>query len=180
MGFEYNGIDGRELDVNEVVAKGTFRAPVKTVTAVIMWVVGIAVYVVPYILLTLKFINITFGNNNIFRLLETNLVYIVITPFYFGMIVALLHHGREYHYRADGRVFVVTSKGKPDEYFFYKDVLRVTYEEMRFLVFVKGCKVEIITRGDVTEYKYVFPGLIRHQPVRNMPFEAIRERIERK
>lgn len=177
----YIGLDGRELDINDVIARGTFRVTVKPGTKFIMWAVGIAVYVALYILITPQ------GFHTYHALLGfiiNNLVYIFITPFYFKMIVNLMRSGREYNYRADGRVFVVTSEGISDEYFFYKDVQSVTYKEMKFLWFAMGYEVEILTRRGITKYNYVFPGLGRHHSTMaltsTLPFEVIRERIGQK
>ena len=179
MGFEYNSVDSREGSIDELVAKGRFRVAVKKKTAIIIGGAGIAGYVWLFALASKvnNFLDpVTMTD---FHLKVSQVLMLMILPFYFGIVIALLSFGREYNYRADGKVFVVTSKGIPDEYFFYKNVNSVTYKEMKFLLFVRGYKVEISTNHGVTTYNYVFPGILKHQPAKNLPFEVIRERIQK-
>lgn len=176
----YFGTNGRELDVYDVVAQGSFRVAVRKRTAVVMGVVGIAVYAALFYLVTRIPNALDMVTGAVLHLTIGQIGMIILAPFYAGTIIAFLRNGREYHYRANGREFVVTSKGIPDEHFFYKDVQSVNYKKMVFLWFIKGYKVEILTRHGITEYNYVFPGFGRLQPTRNLPFEAIRERIEHK
>lgn len=168
----YFDSDGREHDVNDVVAQGTFRVVVKTQTAVIMGVIAIAVWIGLYMLLE--------GIYTFFAIPLGKIIAVLLAPFIFGIFVNYLRNGRVYNYRANGREFVITSKGIPDERFLYTDVQSVTYKKMEFLWFVKGYKVEILTRFGITKYNYVFPGFGKLQPTRNLPFEVIRERIEQK
>ncbi len=168
----YIGIDGREHDVNDVVAQGTFRVIVKTGTAVIMGVIAVMIWVGLYMLLKDIYSWYVFPVGKI--------VAILFAPFLFGTVVNYMGNGRVYNYRANGREFVITSKGKPDERFLYTDVQSVTYKKMEFLWFVKGYKVEILTRFGITKYNFVFPGFGKLQPTKNLPFEVIRERIEQK
>lgn len=169
----YIAANGRELDVNDVVAQGSFRVIVKTSTAVIMWIAAVVVYALAYYFLVIR-------NFNIVGIHVARIALIIIAPIYAGTIINFMRNGREYHYRANGREFIVTSKGIPEERFLYSDVQSVTYKKMEFLWFVKGYKVEILTRFGITKYNYVFPGFGRLQPTKNLPFEAIRERIGQK
>lgn len=169
----YIAANGRELNVNDIVAQGSFRVIVKTSTAVIMWIAAVAVYALAYYFLVIR-------NFNIVGINVARIALIIIAPFYAGTIINFMRNGREYHYRANGREFIVTSKGIPEERFLYSDVQSVTYKKMEFLWFVKGYKVEILTRFGITKYNYVFPGFGKLQPTKNLPFEVIRERIEQK
>ncbi|MDE7229542.1 MAG: hypothetical protein K2N56_03600 [Oscillospiraceae bacterium] len=167
----YFDSDGREHDVNDVVAQGTFRVVVKTWTAVIMIVIAAAIWFGAFMLLR----DIYYGDLPVGKIIA-----VLLAPFLFGTFINYMRNGRAYNYRANGREFVITSKGKPDERFLYTDVQSVTYKKMEFLWFVKGYKVEILTRFGITKYNYVFPGFGKPQPTRNLPFEVIREKIEQK
>lgn len=172
----YVGSDGRELGLNDVIAQGSFRVIVRTRTAVLIGIVALAVYALLFaeaIKIDRKIFEVTMVSFKICQL-----IMIILAPFYAGTIIGFLRNGREYNYKANGREFVITSKGIPDEHFFYKDVQSVTYKKMEFLWFIKGYKVEILTRYGITKYNFVFPGFGKLQPTRNLPFEVIRERIE--
>lgn len=168
----YVGGDGRERDVNDVVAQGSFRVIVKTGTAVIMGVIAVMIWVGLYVLVKDIYVLFVWPVGKIAAVL--------LAPFLFGTVINYMRNGRVYNYRANGREFVITSKGKPDERFLYTDVQSVTYKKMEFLWFIKGYKVEILTRFGITKYNFVFPGFGKLQPTKNLPFEVIRERIEQK
>lgn len=172
----YTGTDGREVNVNDVVAQGSFRVVVKPGKAIVGGVIAAAVYAALCVFLMEEASNATV---DAFSVPVVAAVLVVVGLFYFGFLINILRQGREYHYRANGREFVVTSKGIPDERFIYSDVQSVTYRKFSIL-FVSGYKVEILTRFGITRYNYVFPGFGRRQPTKDLPFEVIRERIERK
>lgn len=176
----YVGSDGRELGVNDIIAQGSFRVIVRTRTAVIIGIIALIVYVWLFLWAT-RGHNVLDGvTGTVFRVTVGQLIMIILAPFYAGTIINFLRNGRQYNYKANGREFVITSKGIPDEHFFYKDVQSVTYKKMEFLWFIKGYKVEILTRFGITKYNFVFPGFGKLQPTKNLPFEIIRERIEHK
>ncbi len=174
----YVGDDGRALSLNDVIAQGSFRVVVKTKTAVIIGIIALVVYVFLFLEVSNIHNVLDMLTGTIFGVNIGQLIMIIIAPFYAGTIINFLRNGREYNYKANGREFVITSKGIPDEHFFYKDVQSVTYKKMEFLWFIKGYKVEILTRYGITKYNFVFPGFGKLQPTRNLPFEVIREKIE--
>ncbi len=174
----YVGNDGRELGLNDIIAQGSFRVIVKTRTAVLIGIAALVVYAMLFIWVMGINNPLDMVTRTVFKLSISQLIMIILAPFYAGTIINFLRNGRQYNYKANGREFVITSKGIPDEHFFYKDVQSVTYKKMEFLWFIKGYKVEILTRFGITKYNFVFPGFGKLQPTRNLPFEVIRERIE--
>lgn len=174
----YIGDNGREMDINDIVAQGTFRVVIQTRTAVIIGIIAAAVYALLFYWASMLHTPLDMVTGVVLGVSISQLVMIILAPFYAGTIINFFRNGREYNYRANGREFVITSKGIPDERFLYTDVQSVTYKKMEFLWFIKGYRVEILTRFGITKYNFVFPGFGKLQPTSNLPFEVIRERIE--
>lgn len=171
----YTELDGRERSLNDIVAQGTFRETIKPGKAFIIAVIAIVVYVC----LSLLILNLLSDFGLISPRDVGEVVMVIVAPFYGGTIINYLRNGDLYHYRANGREFVISCKGKADEHIYYNDVQDVTYTKSEFLWFINGYKVEILTRHGVLRYNYIFPGFGRKQPTSNLPFEVIRERIQK-
>lgn len=171
---EYIGSDGRTQSENDIIARGTFRTPVSTRTAVIVGVIAIIVYLLLFGLV----LNWTLNINELAYIVGM-VIMVLLAPFIAGTIINYLRNGKEYTYKANGREFVVTSKNS-EERFLYKDVQSVTYKKVEFLWFIKGYKVEILTKFGITKYEYVCPGFGRLIPEKDLPFEVIKEHIEKK
>lgn len=169
-GREYIGSDGRTQSENDIIARGTFRTPAKTSTAVIAAIIAIVVYVIIFSQARLVYSwGIPVGSIGM----------VLLAPFIAGTIINYLRNGREFKYWANGREFVIASKNT-EERFLYKDVQSVNYKKVEHLWFIKGYKVEILTKYGITKYNYVCPGFGRLIPTSYLPFEVIRERIEKK
>lgn len=169
----FTGNDGRVFSENDIISQGTFQVALRTKTAVIVGIIALAVYFAAFFFM--RSLMIGKGQTSI---PVGTIIMIIIAPFYAGTIINYLRNGREYSYKANGREFVVKSK-KSEEHFFYKDVQSVTYKKMEFLWFIKGYRVEILTKYGITKYNYVFRGFGRLLPTSYLPFEVIRERIEK-
>lgn len=63
-------------------------------------------------------------------------------------------------------------------HFFYKDVLSVDYAPHKFLWHDNGYYVTIETKSGFYTYKYVFPRYKHSIPIKDLPFEVIRSRID--
>lgn len=168
VGRVYMGDDGRVLSEDDVIARGTFRTPATVKTAVITAVIAIIIYALIFSRARLIY---SWG---IFPV--GSIAMVLLAPFYAGTIINYLRNGREFSYKANGREFVVTSK-KSEERFLYKDVQSVTYKRYEFLWFIKGYKVEILTKYGITKYDYVFPGFGKLVSEKDLPFEVIKEHI---
>lgn len=98
------------------------------------------------------------------------------------MIVAFLLtitrvHGPLHNYKADGRGFFVTVKGKGQDQIFYKDVLSVDYKRTKLLWGNRGYKVDILTTYGVIHYDYIFPRFNQSVALKNLPFDVIKRNI---
>lgn len=89
-------------------------------------------------------------------------------------------HGDLYEYRADGRGFFITIKGKGGEQILYKDVLSVDYKHTKLFGRSYGYKVDILTSYGIVHYDYIYPRFGHKVPRQYLPFECIRENIPNK
>lgn len=80
-------------------------------------------------------------------------------------------------YKADGRGFFVTMKGKGDDIILYRDVLSVDYKPTKLLWKINGFKVDILTKSGIIHYDYIFPNIHHRIPRQNLPFEVIRKNM---
>lgn len=85
--------------------------------------------------------------------------------------------GPLHSYKADGRGFFVTVKGKGQEQILYKDVLSVDYKSTKLLWGYRGYKVDILTTYGVIHYDYIFPRFNRRIILKNLPFDVIKRNI---
>ena len=86
-------------------------------------------------------------------------------------------HGPLHKYRADGRAFFVTVKGKDKIPILYRDVLRVEYTPTKFLWFDRGYKVDIVTTYSTEHYDYIFPQFNHCISLQDLPFDVIKRNI---
>lgn len=108
----------------------------------------------------------------------------VITLIYLALSTPLFMYIRgsdEYRYSANAREFSFSRRdGKGAvAHFFYKDVLSVDYAPHKFLWHDNGYYVTIETKSGFYTYKYVFPRYKHSIPIKDLPFEVIRSRIDR-
>ena len=89
-------------------------------------------------------------------------------------------HGPLHKYRADGRAFFVTVKGKDKVPILYRDVLRVEYTPTKFLWFDRGYKVDIVTTYSTEHYDYIFPQFNQCISLQDLPFDVIKRNIPNK
>lgn len=73
-------------------------------------------------------------------------------------ILEFLRHGEKYKWLATGREFTITRKNKPSIILFYKEIVLVDYEPLKFLGYInQGYLVRVRTVRDEYEFKYAFP-----------------------
>ena len=89
-------------------------------------------------------------------------------------------HGPLHSYKADGRGFFVTIKGKGQEQILYKDVLSVDYKRTKLLWGKRGYNVDILTTYGVVHYDYVFPRFNQSIALQNLPFDVIKRNIPKR
>ena len=107
----------------------------------------------------------------------------VITLIYLALSTPLFMYIRgsdENRYSANAREFSFSRRdGKGAvAHFFYKDVLSVDYAPHKFLWHDNGYYVTIETKSGFYTYKYVFPRYKHSIPIKDLPFEVIRSRID--
>lgn len=73
-------------------------------------------------------------------------------------ILNIVRHGDKYKWYATGRDFTIFRKNRPAITIFYKEVVLVDYEPLKFLYFFnQGYRVRVQTTRDEYEFKYAFP-----------------------
>lgn len=87
-------------------------------------------------------------------------------------------HGREYKYRADGRSFKITSRGKPEENILYSEVAGVTYTPKTLFGKPYALNVSIVTNRVTLNYRYMYPRFGRMLKESELPFAIIKENIQ--
>lgn len=173
----YIGSDGREHSINEVVAQGAFREVMKPQKAALIVIAAVVFYVVAAFAL----LSIFFGVQKMVMsvIWPAVVALLIVTPLYAGMIINVIRNGELYNYRANGREFVIISKNGKEEHILYSDVQDVVCRPVSYMLFIKGYKVEILTRYGVLRYNYVNEGIKRRLTESTLPFEVIRERISK-
>ena len=87
-----------------------------------------------------------------------------------GFILNILRSGDKYHWEATGREFTISRKNAGADIIFYKEVILVGYEDLKFLrLFKQGYIVTVQTARTTLVFNYVFP-LGRHLPFADTPF----------
>lgn len=100
-----------------------------------------------------------------------------------GGIYFFLHgmahqHGIEYKYRADGRSFKITARGKPEENILYSEVAGVTYTPKTLFGKPYALNVSIVTNRVTLNYLYMYPRFGRVLKESELPFAIIKENIQ--
>lgn len=75
-----------------------------------------------------------------------------------GLILNILRSGDKYHWEATGREFTISRKNAGADIIFYKEVITVGYEDLKFLrLFKQGYIVTVQTARNTLVFNYVFP-----------------------
>lgn len=175
----YVGDTGREFPIEQTQSQGSFYVK-PTFGKHLVFTLG-AVLIVGGILVGLLL------------LLSKSAVSMILYPVWWiipiGFVLAELFtaytaitnvHGDLYEYRADGRGFFITIKGKGGEQILYKDVLSVDYKHTKLLGHSYGYKVDILTSYGIVHYDYIYPRFGHKVPRQYLPFECIRKNIPNK
>ena len=166
---------GRQQPMDAVQAQGIFYVrPDPLVSAAIT--VGLMALIGSIIYILLLFIR----EHNFFGLFLGEyaplIAALAVQPFVFYFTVTRTR-GALHNYKADGRGFYVTVKGKGQEQILYKDVLSVDYKSTRLLWGYRGYKVDILTTYGVIHYDYIFPRFNQRIILKNLPFDIIKRNI---
>ena len=172
----YIGSDGREHLETEIQAQGTFYVKPDKYFTILVTVFG-SLGVGGLFLLLWKFFGMYIkGLNSILSsiivVIMTIAVCIIAAYFFLTKL-----HSPLYSYRADGRGFYVTKKGKGEELILYKDVLSIDYTPTKLLWGNYGYKVDILTTYGLIHYDYIFPRFNQKIPRQYLPFEPIRKNM---
>ncbi|MGN0641026.1 MAG: hypothetical protein ACI4JT_08740 [Oscillospiraceae bacterium] len=96
-----------------------------------------------------------------------------------GTILSVLRGGEKYQWHATGREFTVSRKNRGATIIFYKEVVTIDYEPLKFLhFFPHGYTVFVRTVRDEYEFKYVFPGAKTSQPFEDTPFGKLSKIVD--
>jgi len=94
-------------------------------------------------------------------------------------ILGVLRHGEKYKWYATGRDFTISRKNKPSTIIFYKEVVLVDYEPLKFLYFFnQGYLVRVRTTRDEYEFKYAFTGGKGSKRFEDTPFGLLARMVE--
>ena len=172
----YVGADGRRRLETEIQAQGTFYVkPDKYFTILIttfgsLAAGGLFLFIWNFLDIYVRYINDILGG--IIPIILTVAVCIIASYFFITQL-----HSPLYNYRADGRAFYVTVKGKGEDMLLYKDVLSVDYTPTKLLWGDRGYKVDILTTYGLIHYDYIFPRFNHKIPKQYLPFEVIRKNM---
>lgn len=161
--------NGRERDLFEIMKMGTFYVkPDKKsiiISSIIWFLMGAFVgAIIGYI--------ITYYSP--FNVIPIGAVVFGIYFFIHG----LMHqHGREYKYRADGRSFKITTRGKPDEEIVYSEVVGVTYTPKNLFGKPYALNISIVTQRITLNYCYLYPRFGKVLKESELPFAIIKDNI---
>ncbi len=175
----YVGTDGREFPIEQTQSQGSFYVK-PPFWKLLVFTLG-AVVIVGGILAGLLL------------LLARSVVGLLLAPFWWLITIGFVlveffaaytaitkTHGDLYEYRADGRGFFITIKGKGGEQILYKDVLSVDYKHTKLLGRSYGYKVDILTSYGIVHYDYIYPRFGHKVPRQYLPFECIRKNMPNK
>ena len=169
---------GREHDMDEIQAQGTFY--VKPSAA---FLVGLNVIVVPISgAVTFRVLSLLTFPLWVIPGLVIILTILTIAATAVAMFIAFIYcvkktRGTLHSYKADGRAFYVTVRGKGKDQILYRDVLSVDYTPTKFLWFDRGYKVDILTTYGTVHYDYIFPYFDHRIIPKNLPFDVIKRNI---
>lgn len=117
-----------------------------------------------------------FGNKTAWELAPVLVMAILLTC---GTILGKLRSGEKYQWHATGREFTVSRKNRGATIIFYKEVVVIDYEPLKFLhFFPHGYTVFVRTTRDEYEFKYVFPGAKTSQRFEDTPFGKLSQIVD--
>lgn len=94
-------------------------------------------------------------------------------------ILNIVRHGDKYKWYATGRDFTIFRKNRPAITIFYKEVILVDYEPLKFLYFFnQGYRVRVQTTRDEYEFKYAFPRGRGSKRFEDTPFGLLSRTVE--
>ncbi|MDE6733172.1 MAG: hypothetical protein K2J77_09895, partial [Oscillospiraceae bacterium] len=175
----YVGTDGREFPIEQTQTQGTFYVkptPLKLIifsvisTAIVVGVLVGAIFLLGKSVVGLLLVPFAWAIPIVFVLALFFTLYTCVTKV----------HGDLYEYRADGRGFFITIKGKGGEQILYKDVLSVDYKHTKLFGRSYGYKVDILTSYGIVHYDYIYPRFGHKVPRQYLPFECIRKNMPNK
>ena len=171
---------GRNHVIDEIQAQGIFYVRPSTAFLVVLNIIvvpisGAAAFRIFYYL--------TF----IFKFVIPEAFWIVLKVLNFAAAAAVMFlvflycvkktRGTLHSYKADGRGFYVTVKGKGKDQILYRDVLGVDLTPTKFLWFDRGYKVDIVMTYGVVHYDYIFPYFGHSIFPGDLPFDVIARNI---
>lgn len=171
---------GRNHVIDEIQAQGIFyvkppAALLAVINVILVPISGAAAFRIFYYL--------TF----IFKFIISEAFWIVLKVLNFAAAAAVMFlvflycvkktRGTLHSYKADGRGFYVSVKGKGKDQILYRDVLSVDYTPTKFLWFDRGYKVDIVMTYGVVHYDYIFPYFGHSISPENLPFDVIARNI---
>ena len=116
------------------------------------------------------------GNENAWEFAPVLVMAILLTC---GTILGTLRGGEKYQWSATGREFTVSRKNRGATIIFYKEVVVIDYEPLKFLhFFPHGYTVFVRTVRDEYEFKYVFPGAKTSQRFEDTPFGRLSQIVD--
>ena len=116
------------------------------------------------------------GNENAWEFAPVLVMAILLTC---GTILGTLRGGEKYQWSATGREFTVSRKNRGATIIFYKEVVVIDYEPLKFLhFFPHGYTVFVRTVRDEYEFKYVFPGAKTSQRFEDTPFGKLAQIVD--
>lgn len=167
---------GRQHSVNTTLSEGSFYVKpslgfLVLLTAVITALAGAAAFI-PINIFLLPLMALP---SELFTVIEIAAVAVVMFIAFYLSVTQI--HGPLHRYKADGRGFYVTVKGKGQEQILYKDVLSVDYTRTKLLWGNRGYNVDILTTYGVVHFDYIFPRFNQSIALQNLPFDVIKRNI---
>ena len=171
----YTDTTGRQQPMDAVQEQGSFYVKPSTgfaaaFTIGLMVLIGGAVYGLLYVFQQYNILGNILGDQLLW------IAALAVQPFVFYFSITRIH-GPLHNYKADGRGFYVTAKGKGQDQILYKDVLSVDYKRTKLLWGKRGYDVDILTTYGVIHYDYIFPRFNQSIVLKNLPFDVIKRNI---
>lgn len=180
----YTDNTGRQHSMNTVQAEGSFyvkpsAAFLALITLIITAVSGVAAFVMASLLVVPLIGLLPFKVTDTLLTVVQFALSAAVMLFAFYLSVTRIR-GPLHKYKADGRGFYVTVKGKGQEQILYKDVLSVDYKRTKLLWGKRGYNVDILTTYGVVHFDYVFQRFNQSIALQNLPFDIIKRNIPKR
>ena len=171
----YTDAAGRQQPIDAVQEQGSFYVKPSTgfaaaFTIGLMVLIGGAVYGLLYVFQQYNVLGMILGDQLLW------IAAIAVQPFVFYFSLTR-QRGPLHNYKADGRGFYVTVKGKGQDQILYKDVLSVDYKRTKLFWGKWGYAVDILTTYGVIHYDYIFPRFNQSIVLKNLPFDVIKRNM---